>query len=159
MNKNNRDFLEEEFSPESLADYNKRPLPAGWDKPIEGLGEPVGARPTKGRVGRQTRPFIKGPIDESWCDAAFKVAGGVGLLLGLKLWRLQGMAGGRLTKVNFSKVAPDIPQRSKWRSLEKLEAAGLIRRHHHPGKRSEVEIIFDGAPVVPGSGEVKVQEP
>ena len=55
---------------------------------------------------RQIEPFLRGPVPMSWLMEAFKVAGGGGLMLGLRLWWVKGMTGGKVIFVNVSRDPP-----------------------------------------------------
>ena len=75
-------------------------------------------------------------------DKAYEVAGGNGLMLGLKLWWLSGMNNNSRTfSVNVRRLEVGQSLRSKWRVLKTLEDAGLIKRIHEPGKRLKVELL------------------
>ena len=89
----------------------------------------------------QTEPFLRGPVPMSWIDKVFAVAGGNGLMLGLKLWWVSGMNIDRIFPVNISRLKAGQSLRSKWRVLKTLEDAGLIRRITEPGKRLKVELL------------------
>lgn len=121
---------EEEFSPENLKAHNQGGplLPSG-----------VNVDPRHG--SRQTGPFLRGPVPMSWIAKAYEVAGGSGLMLGLSLWWVSGMTKSRTFSVNIRRLEVGQSLRSKWRALEKLEDAGLIRRTHEPGKKLRVELL------------------
>lgn len=89
----------------------------------------------------QTEPFLRGPVPMSWFIKANEVAGGNGLMLGLKLWWLSGMARSRTFSVNVRRLEVGQSLRSKWRVLKILEDADLIKRIHEPGKRLKVELL------------------
>jgi len=89
----------------------------------------------------QAEPFLRGPVPMSWIDKVFAVAGGNGLMLGLKLWWVSGMNIDRIFPVNISRLKAGQSLRSKWRVLKTLEDAGLIRRITEPGKRLKVELL------------------
>jgi len=90
----------------------------------------------------QTEPFLRGPVRMSWIDKAYEVAGGNGLMLGLKLWWLSGMNNNSRTfSVNVRRLEVGQSLRSKWRVLKILEDADLIKRIHEPGKRLKVELL------------------
>ena len=89
----------------------------------------------------QTEPFLRGPVPMSWFTKANEVAGGNGLMLGLKLWWLSGMARSRTFSVNVRRLEAGQSLISKRRMLKLLEGAGLIKRSHQPGKRLKVELL------------------
>ena len=90
---------------------------------------------------RQIEPFLRGPVPMSWLMEAFKVAGGGGLMLGLRLWWVKGMTGGKVISVNVSRLETGQSQRNKWRMLKLLEGAGLLRKTPQPGKRLQIELL------------------
>ena len=120
----------DEFSPEALDALNQ-----------EDFLLPSVANVTPKHKVRQTEPFLRGPVPMSWIDKAYEVAGGNGLMLGLKLWWVSGMNGSRMFPVNISKLEAGQSLRSKRRVLKILEDAGLIKRIHEPGKRLKVELL------------------
>ena len=121
---------EEEFSPENLKAHNQ-------GGPLSPSG--VNVDPRYG--SRQTGPFLRGPVPMSWIAKAYEVAGGSGLMLGLSLWWVSGMTESRTFSVNIRRLEVGQSLRSKWRALDKLEDAGLIRRTHEPGKKLRVELL------------------
>ena len=90
---------------------------------------------------RQVEPFLRGPVPMSWLMEAFKVAGGGGLMLGLKLWWVSGMTGSKTFSINVTRVETGQSQRNKWRMLKMLECAGLLRKATQPGKRLQIELL------------------
>ena len=115
----------DEFSPEALDALNQ-----------EDFLLPSVANVTPKHKVRQTEPFLRGPVPMSWIDKAYEVAGGNGLMLGLKLWWLSGMNNNSRTfSVNVRRLEVGQSQRSKWRVIKILEDAGLIKRIPEPGKQ------------------------
>lgn len=121
---------EDEFSPEALEAHNHGDLL---------LPSVVDVEPK--HKAHQTELFLRGPILLSWIDKVFAVAGGNGLMLGLKLWWISGMVGKKTFPVNIRKLEAGQSLSSKRRMLKLLENAGLIKRTHEPGKRLKVEIL------------------
>ena len=89
----------------------------------------------------QKEPFLRGPVPMSWINKAYEVAGGNGLMLGLKLWWVSGMVGSKTFFVNVRRLEAGQSLISKRRMLKLLEGAGLIKRSHEPGKRLKVELL------------------
>lgn len=106
----------------------------------------VGSSPTskrgRKRIPRQLGAFIRGPIPLAWLDGVLKLPGRVPLVVALALMYQSGLEGAG--KVRFTHklmrrfgVAP----RSASRSLELLQAAGLVKIYRPPGRCREVEIL------------------
>ena len=121
---------EDEFSPEALEAHNQGDL----------LLPSVANVIPKHKL-HQAEPFLRGPVPMSWIDKVFAVAGGNGLMLGLKLWWVSGMAGSKTFSVNIKNLEAGQSLSSKRRMLKLLEVAGLIKRTHEPGKRLKVELL------------------
>jgi hypothetical protein len=121
---------DDEFSIEALEALNQESISL----------PPVADVKSKYKV-RQTEPFLRGPVPMSWFIKANEVAGGNGLMLGLKLWWLSGMARSRTFSVNVRRLEAGQSLISKRRMLKLLEGAGLIKRSHQPGKRLKVELL------------------
>ncbi len=122
---------DDEFSIEALEALNQEPISL-----------PSVADVKSKYKARQTEPFLRGPVRMSWIDKSYEVAGGNGLMLGLKLWWLSGMNNNSRTfSVNVRRLEVGQSLRSKWRVLKTLEDAGLIKRIHEPGKRLKVELL------------------
>ena len=106
----------------------------------------VSAKEKKGgRVtGRQTAPFLGGPVPMAWLAAA-NAAGGSAIALGLALWFHRGLRKkfGPILRVNAAvrKAMALTPDQAR-RAIAALAARGLI--HIHTGGRgrcAEVEIL------------------
>jgi hypothetical protein len=106
----------------------------------------VSAKEKKGgRVtGRQTAPFLSGPVPVAWLAAA-NVAGGSALALGIALWFHRGLRKkyGPILRVNAAvrKAMALTPDQAR-RAIAALASKGLI--HIHTGGRgrcTEVEIL------------------
>lgn len=121
---------EDEFSPEALEAHNQ-----------ESISLPSVANVIPKHKVHQAEHFLRGPVPISWIDKVFAVAGGNGLMLGLKLWWVSGMAGSKTFTVNIKKLEVGQSLSSKRRMLKLLEVAGLIKRTHEPGKRLKVELL------------------
>ena len=106
----------------------------------------VSAKEKKGgRVtGRQTAPFLSGPVPVAWLAAA-NVAGGSALALGIALWFHRGLRKkyGPILRVNAAvRKAMDLTPDQARRAVAALASKGLI--HIHTGGRgrcTEVEIL------------------
>ena len=121
---------DDEFSIEALEALNQ-----------ESISLPPVADVKSKYKARQTEPFLRGPVRMSWIAKAYEVAGGNGLMLGLKLWWVSGMVGSKTFFVNVRRLEVGQALRSKRRVLKTLEVAGLIKRTHEPGKRLKVELL------------------
>ena len=121
---------DDEFSIEALEALNQEPISL-----------PSVADVKSKYKARQTEPFLRGPVRMSWIDKSYEVAGGNGLMLGLKLWWVSGMAGSKTFSVNIKNLEAGQSLSSKRRMLKLLEVAGLIKRTHEPGKRLKVELL------------------
>ena len=100
----------------------------------------------RNRIPRQTGAFIRGPIPLAWLEVVLRLPGRAPLAVALALVYQSGLEGA--TTVRFThklmqrfRVAP----RSASRTLERLQAEGLVRIHRPPGSCREVEILnMDG---------------
>ena len=106
----------------------------------------VSAKEKKGArvTGRQTAPFLSGPVPVAWLAAA-NVAGGSALALGIALWFHRGLRKkyGPILRVNAAvRKAMDLTPDQARRAVAALASKGLI--HIHTGGRgrcTEVEIL------------------
>lgn len=105
-----------------------------------------GARRTskRGRLRppRQQGAFIRGPIPLAWLDGALKLPGPTALRVALALHYQSGIE--KSSKVRFTqklmrlfRVCP----RSASRSLNLMQAGGLLRVYHQSGRCREVELL------------------
>ena len=115
-------------------------------QPGADAGGVVGSSPRSKRGGkripRQLGAFIRGPIPLAWLDGVFSLPGRVPLVVALALVYQSGLEGSSTVRfthklMNRFGVAP----RSASRTLERLQAAGLVRIHRPPGCCREVEIL------------------
>ena len=95
------------------------------------------------RVPRQLGAFIRGPIPLAWLDGVLRLPGRSPVVVALALAYQSGLEGS--VRVRFTPklmgrfgVAP----RSASRTLERMQAAGLVRIHRPPGRCREVEILI-----------------
>ena len=95
-------------------------------------------------TGRQTAPFLSGPVPVAWLAAA-NVAGGSALAIGIALWFHRGLRKkyGPILRVNAAvRKAMDLTPDQARRAIATLASKGLI--HIHTGGRgrcAEVEIL------------------
>ncbi len=86
--------------------------------------------------------FIKGPIPLSWISRASKLNGKV-LHIGLSLWYLSGLRKEKrikLTSAVYTEIF-GVSRQAMYRSLEKMEDAGLISAEQRQGKTFMVTIL------------------
>ncbi len=118
-------------------------IPPGSGAVAGGAGDsPRTLKRGRKRIPRQLEPFIRGPIPMAWLDGVFSLPGRVPLVVALALVYQSGLQGSSTVRfthklMNRFGVAP----RSASRSLERLQAAGLVRIHRPPGRCREVEIL------------------
>ena len=95
-------------------------------------------------TGRQTAPFLGGPVPMAWLAAA-NAAGGSAMALGIALWFHRGLRKkyGPILRVNAAvRKAMDLTPDQARRAIATLASKGLI--HIHTGGRgrcTEVEIL------------------
>ena len=106
----------------------------------------VGSSPTskrgRKRIPRQVGAFIRGPIPLAWLDGVLSLPGRVPLVVALALMYQSGLEGAATVRITRKMMRRfGVAPRSASRSLELLQAAGLVRIHRPPGRCREVEIL------------------
>jgi len=94
------------------------------------------------RIPRQQQAFIRGPLPLPWFECVFKIPGSTVLRLALALFYQSGLEGSatiRLTQKLMDRF--HIAPRSASRTLERMQAAGLVRVQHKPGRCHAIEIL------------------
>jgi hypothetical protein len=99
------------------------------------------ARPTRGQH------FLKGPVPLPWLERAAKLPG-KSLHVGIAVWYVAGLT--RSRRVPLSNVAGHrfgLDRNAKYRALEWLEGAGLIRVERKLGRAPVVTLLdFEAVP-------------
>ena len=88
--------------------------------------------------------FLRGPVPLDWLTAA-SVLPGRSLHVGIALWFLAGLGDSRvilLTNTTADRFGVD--RNGKYRALDWLEGAGLIRVARRPGRPPEVTLLDTG---------------
>lgn len=101
------------------------------------------ARPPRHAKGEG---FLKGPVPLAWLEAAARLPGR-SLHAGLALWYAAGLA--RSAVVPLSNISGDrfgLDRNAKYRALEWLEGAGLVKVERKLGRAPVVTILEPGAP-------------
>jgi hypothetical protein len=90
--------------------------------------------------------FLKGPIPLAWLEAAARLPGR-SLHAGLALWYAAGLTGSAVVPLsNLSGVRFGLDRNAKYRALEWLEGAGLVKVERKLGRAPVVTILQPGAP-------------
>lgn len=101
------------------------------------------ARPPRHAKGEG---FLKGPVPLAWLEAAARLPGR-SLHAGLALWYAAGlMRSATVTLSNISGVRFGLDRNAKYRALEWLEGAGLVKVERKLGRAPVVTILQPGAP-------------
>jgi len=95
-----------------------------------------------GRIPRQQQSFIRGPLPLPWLECVFEIPGPTALRLALALFYQSGLEGSATVRLTHKlmgrfRIAP----RSATRTLERMQAAGLVQVHQRPGRCRAVEIL------------------
>jgi hypothetical protein len=91
----------------------------------------------KVRVKRYlTDPFLKGPIPIPWLLKAASL-GKCALKVGLILWYMDGMRGGRTFRMGRGDIGRllGVSRLTVWRGIKRLEKGGLIFVLREPGRK------------------------
>jgi hypothetical protein len=113
-------------------------LPAG-DPPATTAA--TGKAPSKGKIKGE---FLKGPVPLAWLSSAARLAGKAPLAVGLAIWFEAGRRRSNefiLTTAILARF--NVSRKAKYRALEILEEARLIRVYRKP-RRNPVVTILDG---------------
>jgi hypothetical protein len=101
------------------------------------------ARPPRHAKGES---FLKGPIPLAWLEAAARLPGR-SLHAGLALWYAAGLTRSAVVPLsNLSGVRFGLDRNAKYRALEWLEGAGLVKVERKLGRAPVVTILQPGAP-------------
>ena len=93
-------------------------------------------------VARQQGAFIRGPIPLAWLDGVLSLPGRVPLVVALALVYQSGLEGSGTVRFTTKLMKRfGVAPRSASRTLERLQAVGLVRIHRPPGCCREVEIL------------------
>lgn len=108
-----------------------------------------------------TGEFLKGPIPLPWLTLASKLAGKAPLAVALAVWFEAGRRKSkevRLTTAILKRF--NVNRKAKYRALESLEKAGLVRVRREP-RRNPVVTILDhqGEPGAGGGGQTAAASP
>ncbi len=89
---------------------------------------------------RHVRPFLKGPVDWAWLQAAMALEGQA-LAVGVALWQLAGLTGSHTVRLGYRRLPF-----SRWttaRGLAALESAGLVTVKRRRGRLPMVSLPPD----------------
>lgn len=101
------------------------------------------ARPPRHAKGEG---FLKGPVPLAWLEAAARLPGR-SLHAGLALWYAAGlMRSATVPLSNISGVRFGLDRNAKYRALEWLDGAGLVKVERKLGRAPVVTILQPGAP-------------
>jgi hypothetical protein len=90
--------------------------------------------------------FLKGPIPLAWLEAAARLPGR-SLHAGLALWYAAGLTRSAVVPLsNLSGVRFGLDRNAKYRALEWLESAGLVKVERKLGRAPVITILQPGAP-------------
>jgi hypothetical protein len=90
--------------------------------------------------------FLKGPVPLAWLEAAARLPGR-SLHAGLALWYAAGLTRSAVVPLsNISGVRFGLDRNAKYRALEWLEGAGLVKVERKLGRAPVVKILQPGAP-------------
>ena len=110
--------------------------------PAAATGSRTPSRKVRERIPRQQGAFIRGPILLAWLDGVFMIPGATALRVALALCYQSGLEGSSTVRFTHKlMVMFRIGARSASRTLERMQAAGLVRVRHRSGSCREVEIL------------------
>lgn len=90
--------------------------------------------------------FLKGPVPLAWLELAARLPGR-SLHAGLALWYAAGLTRSATVPLsNISGVRFGLDRNAKYRALEWLEGAGLVKVERKLGRAPVVTILQPGAP-------------
>jgi DNA-binding transcriptional ArsR family regulator len=118
-----------------------------WDREVGAFREPgPDTAPSSSTVpAAGSGPFLRGPVPMSWLHAAARLPGSA-LAVGVALWHLAGMRGGRgdLT-LSSERLAPfGVSRHAKDRALRQLAQAGLVTVSRKRGRSPRVTLVGAG---------------
>jgi hypothetical protein len=103
---------------------------------------------------RPGEPFLKGPVPWRWLTTAAGLPGKA-LQVGLLLWKEAGCRKNRCVALSLARGAEvGVTRKAGRHALRRLEAAGLVRVTHLPGRALQVTLLdpSEGTPVLPTGG-------
>jgi hypothetical protein len=123
-------------------------------------GETFDARPQRSPKGpprhRQGESFLKGPVPWRWLTAAANLPGKA-LHVSLLLWKVAGCRRSRSVSFCLAHGAEvGVTRKAGRHALRRLEAAGLVRVTHSPGRALQVMLLdpSERAAALPHTGKV-----
>ncbi len=125
--------------------------PYDWEALVRDLPPPkvVGQEYPVGGTRLLREEFIKGPIPRRWVVLAHAATGDTGLLVGMHLWFLAGLAKGKVFRWRPSlSRSMGVSSRTIRRTFLKLEAASLVQLNTQRGRAPIVTILDVDAPEV-----------
>lgn len=112
------------------------------DLALEGVAPP--RKSEKAPRHRAGERFLRGPIPMAWLCAASRASGqGSGFNVGIAIWYLSGLnkQAGTIKLSGSVLREMGIERHAGYRGVRALEAAGLVRVEHRPGKVPLVTIL------------------
>lgn len=99
---------------------------------------------SKTPAGQPGEKFLKGPVPLNWLGRAAQLPG-KSLHVGAALWFLKGLCrSNTITLSNGVLAVFGVDRHAKYRALNCLEQAGLIRCERHTGRSARVTILITG---------------
>lgn len=106
---------------------------------------PVVIANTHHMSGRQSEPFLRGPVPLAWLTRAANIPRRNSIVVGLVLWHLAGLNSRRTGLVLCSKRCEPfgLGYAAVSRGLRDLEARELIRVDRGPGRCPKVDLVSE----------------
>lgn len=102
----------------------------------------VTSQKRQNQIPRQPGLFIKGPIPLAWLDGVLKIRGAAVFKTALALWFQAGLESSSTIRFTSKMMRRfTISSKSATRALKQMQASGLVRVRHRPGRCRDVEIL------------------